>query len=83
MMMQKQNLSPYEKALVSVIFAIVTLVLEVVFIYQYATTDIVKFSPTAMISGDAAFYFVIVLGLFTAGYVPYAYTKFRDALSQD
>ena len=81
--MQKQNLSPYEKALVSLFFAVITLILEVVFVYQFITTDIVKFSPTAMISGDAAFYFVILLGIFAVGYLPHSIKKFRAALKED
>lgn len=82
-MMPKQNLSPYEKALVSMLFAVITLVLEVVFVYQYATSNMVKFSPTAYIRGDGAFYFVIILGLFASAYLPYAINKFRDALKDD
>ena len=81
--MFKQNLSPYEKGLVLIVFAIISVVLEVVFIYQYATTGIVKFSPTAMISGDGAFYFVILTGMLALGFLPYAINQFRDALKDE
>ena len=81
--MQKQNLSPYEKALVSLLFAVITLVLEVVFVYQYIDSNVVKFSPTAMIRGDAAFYFIIILGLFAVWYLPYSINKFRTILKED
>ena len=81
--MQKQNLSPYEKALVGLLFAVITVVLEIVFIYQYIDSNVVKFSPTAMIRGDAAFYFLIILGLFAVFYLPHSINKFRQALKDD
>ena len=80
--MFKQNLSTYEKALVMVVLAIISIVLEGIFIYQYLTTGIVTFSPTAMISGDAAFYFLIITGVIAGGFLPYAVNQFRIALAR-
>ena len=81
--MFKQNLSPYEKGMVLVFFAVISVILEVVFVYQYVTSGIVKFSPTATISGDGAFYFIILAGLLAAGFLPFAINKFREALKEE
>ena len=82
-MLPKQKLTSYESALTSLIFGLIALVLEGFFIYQYFTTETVKFSPTAIISGDGAFYFVIIMGLFAFTYFPYALKKFIKALADD
>jgi hypothetical protein len=79
----KQKLTSYESALTSLLFAIIALILEVVFVYQYLESGVVKFSPTAMIKNDGAFYFIIIMGLFTLFYTPYAVNRFRQALSDD
>ena len=81
--MLKQNLSPYERGLVMMLFAVIAVVLEVVFIYQYINDGIVKFSPTAMISGEGAFYFVIIAGLCAVAFLPYAINLFREGLKDD
>ena len=81
--MLKQNLSAYDKALVLVIFAVIALVLEVVFVYQYVTTGIVTFSPTAMIRGDGAFYFIIIAGIASAAFIPIAIMRFVKVLQSE
>ena len=81
--MLKQNLSPYEKGMVLVFFAVISVILEAVFIYQYVTTGVVKFSPTAIIRGDGAFYFIILAGVLATGFLPYAINQFRVALKED
>ena len=81
--MLKQNLSAYERGLVMMLFAVIAVILELVFIYQYINDGVVKFSPTAMISGDGAFYFVIIAGLFAVGFLPYAVNIFRAGIKDD
>ncbi len=81
--MFKQNLSPYEKGMVLVFLAVISVILEIVFVYQYLTTGIVTFSPTAMIRGDGALYFIIAAGVLVLGFIPFAFNKFREALKDD
>ena len=81
--MLKQNLSPYERGLVTMLFAVIAVVLEVVFIYQYVNSGVVTFSPTAKITGDGAFYFVVIAGLGAVAYLPHAISKFREGIKDD